>query len=254
MQRINGGGANEPEAMSHQATLSWKPARWILGLLIFLVGCGSITVDSQTEVLSPTEITHTLHFQAKGEIARFFLEQSETGESDPFLSKFCVESATIEGDEMSLSFDCQGITHREIIEWRAASEVPEESVGNIRVGVQDRGSHWEYKAQVFNLFYDGASEQANADDLGFAIDEIIDVQHRWTLRLPGEIVRHNAETIEQDGALVYEGDFNGPRLFFATSRVEKTRGDRIRAFFQTNVFDRCASSETESASQNETDS
>jgi hypothetical protein len=226
-----------------------RPVQWTLGFLIFLIGCGSITVDAKTEVLSPTEVTHGIHFQATGEIARFFLEESETGDGDPFLSAFCVESATIkEDEEMSLSYDCQDITHRQLIEWRAENEVPDSSAGNIKIGVQDRGSYWEYKAQSFNLFHDGASEQNNADTLDLPIDEILDVRHKWSLNMPGEIVRHNATLVEQDGTLIYEGDFEGPRLFFATSRVQKTRVDRIRDFFQTNLFDRCNSSEPEQGS------
>ena len=198
-----------------------------LGIMLWVLACGAMTIRIDTEVADETEIRHDIEMEASGQMALLMAEQFDPDDIDGE----CDSNIDTVNERFEVS--CKGLSQSELQE----SEVEGEGF-DFNVIKADLGDRWEYRAVMPNIFFGVAEEikddqSANGQDNNITInpladvedlDAIIKLRFHWTVNVPGEVIESNADTYAKGTASFSAKPDDERETFVVVSQQDKGGG------------------------------
>ena len=158
----------------------------LAAVVIFAIGCGTITMNMDTEVSSIGEMTHDLEVTMESPLVPLM---DLTDEELADIPEDC--AAAIDGDVLTLT--CDNLTQ---------DQLEEGEIGfDIQVIQTETDEGTEYRVTMPYPFPE--EEFATADDefdLGFDPEDLLDLSFAWNVEVPGQIDRGRSNADSYSGS------------------------------------------------------
>ena len=158
----------------------------LAAVVIFAIGCGTITMNMDTEVSSIGEMTHDLEVTMESPLVPLM---DLTDEELADIPEDC--AAAIDGDVLTLT--CDNLTQ---------DQLEEGEIGfDIQVTQTETDEGTEYRVTMPYPFPE--EEFATADDefdLGLEPEDLLDLSFAWNVEVPGQIDRDRSNADSYSGS------------------------------------------------------
>ncbi len=183
-----------------------------LTLVLFVIACGSVTINLDTEIGEETEATHAMGVEATGQVAELMSSEIDPNEM--------TDGCTTSYEQGTFNLSCSRMTEEEM----RSQDIGDTSF-NLEVTKSENPSYIEYRASMPNPFLEG-QEELQDNPMVDSMDAIIKLRFYWTVSMPGEIVEaeSNADTFNDDTASFNVSLEDTRDAFVVISRQPKSGG------------------------------